>query len=140
MPMGIIAAAVAVPLLVICCIPLIVFLVKKRRNRENIKKYGQGLDLYLERSGPGWQEISDECSMKLLHPNTFDYEKFQELDSILGGGLLVYQTISAVNNERLVNSFVIIVLFSLHGIMMNLSSLLKPTGLRQQIQREGNGP
>jgi len=64
------------------------------------------LDLYLERIGQGWQEISDECSMKLLQPDTFDLQKFQEIDSILGGGLLFYQTVSAVNNERLVNSFV----------------------------------
>jgi hypothetical protein len=64
------------------------------------------LDLYLERSGPGWQELSDECAMKLLQTNTYEYQKFQEIDSILGGGLLVYETVSAVNNERLVNSFV----------------------------------
>jgi len=44
--------------------------------------------------------------MKKLHPNTFDFQKFQEIDNIVDGGLLEYETVYAVNNERLVNSFV----------------------------------
>jgi len=44
--------------------------------------------------------------MKKLLPDSLDYQKFQEMDNILGGGVLVYDTVYAVHNERLVNSFV----------------------------------
>jgi len=67
---------------------------------------GRGLDIYLEKFGPGWQKLSNEYYMKKLHPNTFDFQKFQEIDNIVDGGLLEYETVYAVNNERLVNSFV----------------------------------
>jgi len=62
--------------------------------------------MYLEKNGQGWQKVSDEYSLKKLNSNSPEYQKFQEIDNILGGGLLDYNVVWAVYNERLVNSFI----------------------------------
>lgn len=61
--------------------------------------------MFLVKNGSGWQQISNEFSMKKILPDSPEYRTFQDMDTLLGGGELIYSNIFAVHNERLVNSF-----------------------------------